>query len=253
MGELDGKVAIVTGAASGIGRASAIEFAAEGASVVAVDLDEEGLEQTRVAAGARAAALACVTADVSEPDGVERYVESCLERHGRVDVLFNNAGVFAVNTFAETPLDEFDRLMRINVRSVFLGTKAVLPHMIERGAGAIVNNASVNGVVAPSAAAAYTASKHAVIGLTRAAAVDAGPFGVRVNAICPALSRTPMLTSLADEEAAGRAAARLIPLKRTSDPVENARVACFLASDRASFVNGEAILVDGGFVNCRLM
>jgi NAD(P)-dependent dehydrogenase (short-subunit alcohol dehydrogenase family) len=129
---------------------------------------------------------------------------------------------------------------------------AVLPLMIERRSGAIVNNASVNGLIAPGGTAAYTASKHAVIGLTKAAATDAGPFGVRVNAVCPALARTAMLAGLADEEEAERAARKHIPLQRTADPAEPARVACFLASDRASFVNGEAVLVDGGMVNCRV-
>jgi NAD(P)-dependent dehydrogenase (short-subunit alcohol dehydrogenase family) len=131
--------------------------------------------------------------------------------------------------------------------------QAVAPGMRERGGGAIVNNASVNGLVAPSASTAYTTSKHAVIGLTRAAAVDLGRYGIRVNAICPALARTPMLAGMADAEQAEKAASRLVALRRTSDAAEQARAAVFLASDRASFVSGDALLVDGGFVNCRIM
>jgi NAD(P)-dependent dehydrogenase (short-subunit alcohol dehydrogenase family) len=253
VGELEGKIAIVTGAGSGIGRAAVLEFLTEGAEVVAVDMAETALAETVELARSAGWTVLAVTADVAEAADVQRYVDAALAAHGRVDVLFNNAGVFAVNTIVDTTLEELHRLLRVNVDSVFLGMQAVLPGMLERGAGAIVNNASVNGVVAPSASAAYTASKHAVVGLTRAAAVDVGPYGVRVNAICPALARTPMLAGLANDEQAARVAARLVPLGRTSDPAEQARVAVFLASDRASFVNGEALLVDGGFVNCRLM
>jgi NAD(P)-dependent dehydrogenase (short-subunit alcohol dehydrogenase family) len=253
VGELEGKVAIITGAGNGIGRASVIEFLAEGAEVVAVDLAPEALAGTRSLACADGHDILTVVADVADPAGVRRYADAALGAHGRVDVLFNNAGVFAAHSIVDTTLEELVRLLRVNVHSVFLGMQAVLPGMIERGAGSIVNNASVNGVVAPSASAAYTTSKHAVIGLTRAAAVDVGPRGIRVNAICPALARTPMLASLADDEQAEKAAARLVPLRRTSDPAEQARAAVFLASDRSSFVNGEALLVDGGFVNCRLM
>lgn len=253
MDELEGKVAVITGAGNGIGRAAVLEFAREGAAVVAVDLDAGALEETRARAVEAGHEVVGVAADVADPAGVDRYVAAALAAHGRVDVLFNNAGIFSLRPFPETTLEELDRLLRVNVHSVFLGMQAVLPGMIERRAGAIVNNASVNGVVAPSGAAAYTTSKHAVIGLTRAAAVDVGRHGVRVNAICPALARTPMLARMADEEQAERAAARLVPLRRTSDPAEQARAAVFLASDRASFVNGEALLVDGGFVSCRLM
>ncbi|MBM3678544.1 MAG: SDR family oxidoreductase [Actinobacteria bacterium] len=252
MGELEGKIAVITGAGSGIGRASVLEFMAEGARVVAVDLSADALVETHALAGGSEDVLA-VVADAADEGDVARYVAAALERHGRVDVLFNNAGVFASRPFLETTLDDLDRLLRVNAHSVFLGMRAVLPGMIERGAGAIVNNASVNGVLGLTASAAYTASKHAVVGLTRAAAVDVGRYGVRVNAICPALARTPMLADLADEEQAERAAQRLVPLRRTSDPREQARAAVFLASDRASFVNGEALLVDGGLVNCRPM
>lgn len=251
MGELEGKVAIVTGAASGIGRASVLEFAAEGAAVVAVDITTGTLDETRTIAAAAGHDVLTVVADVADPGAVAGYVEACLGAHGRVDVLFNNAGIFTATPLLDTSLGELERLLRVNVHSVFLGMQAVLPGMIERGAGAIVNNASVNGVLGLASSAAYTTSKHAVVGLTRAAAADVGRFGIRVNAICPALARTPMLAELADDDEAERAARRLIPLRRTSDPHEQARAAVFLASDRASFVNGEALLVDGGLVNCR--
>jgi NAD(P)-dependent dehydrogenase (short-subunit alcohol dehydrogenase family) len=253
MGELEGKVAIITGAGSGIGRAAVLEFLAEGAAVVATDLSREGLGVTQSEVTSAGREVLTLVGDAADAADVRRVVDATVAAHGRVDVLFNNAGVFTARPILETTLEELERLLRVNVHSVFLGMQAVLPGMIERGSGAIVNNASVNGVVAPSASAAYTTSKHAVVGLTRAAAADVGRHGVRVNAICPALARTPMLSSLADDDQAEHAARRHVAMRRTSDPAEQARAAVFLASDRASFVNGEALLVDGGFVNCRLM
>ncbi len=252
MGELEGKVAIITGAASGIGRASVLEFAAEGAAVVAVDITAGTLDETRTIAAAAGHDVLTVVADVADPGAVDRYVEAALAAHGRVDVLFNNAGIFTTKPLLETTLG---------------GARAAAPRQrplgLPRDAGRAPRDDRAGGRRdrqqrlgerrrrASTASAAYTTSKHAVIGLTRAAAADVGRFGIRVNAICPALARTPMLAEPGRRRAGREGSAPARPLRRTSDPAEQARAAVFLASDRASFVNGDALLVDGGLVNCR--
>jgi NAD(P)-dependent dehydrogenase (short-subunit alcohol dehydrogenase family) len=247
-----GRVAVVTGGAGDIGRAAATAFAAGGASVVLVDRDEERLEEVRAETSGDALAVA---ADVSAEADVVRYVEAAVERYGRIDVLFNNAGIEGRNTpLAECPVELFDDVMAVNVRGIFLGLRHVLPVMLEAGRGAIVNTASMASFVAHAGRGPYSASKHAILGLTKAAAAEVAARGVRVNAICPGAVDTQLSRRIAadvDPTQPDEAFARVlpkIPAGRYATPDEIAAVVCFLASDAASYVNGAAWLVDGGFL-----
>ncbi len=253
MSTLTGKTAIITGAAGGIGRASALEFASRGARVLAVDLDQAGVETTAELVRTAGGTIGTFVGDVSEEATAEAYVAEATRLFGPVDILFNNAGVEFHNDLVDTTAERFDREFDINVRSVFLGMRAVLPSMYERRSGAIVSTSSVNGWVGNAGNAVYAATKHAIIGLTKAVAVEAGRYGVRVNAICPGTTRTGMLERFADADTLQKLAAGSVPLQRISDPAEQARVACFLASDEASYITGTAVLVDGGMVNALMV
>lgn len=245
MPEFEDRVAIVTGAASGIGRATAVEFAGRGATVIAVDLNEQGLVETVDQIRGAAGEAEYVTADVASVEGVMDYLAAA-HRHGPVGVLFNNAAIYTPKLIQDMSVEEFDRELHVNVRSVWLGLKHVLPEMIEHESGSVVNTSSVNGLQAVPATAAYTASKHAIIGLTKAAAAEVGSHGIRVNAICPALVDTSMLRTFLGPEELQTYARDKAPLGRLSRPEEQAKVVAFLASDEASFITGAAILVDGG-------
>ena len=253
---LAGRVAVVTGAAGDIGRAAAIALAAAGASVVLVDLDEE-----RVAAACAAVSEAQgvdavpVAADVRDSSDVRRYVAAATERFGRIDVLFNNAAIEGSPApLAECPEELFDDVIAVNLRGVFLGLRYVLPVMLEAGRGSIVNTASIMSFVAHERRGPYSASKHAILGLTKAAAAEVAGRGVRVNAVCPGPIDTGMSRRITAElnpsdptGSFARVAAKT-PAGRYGLPEEVAAVVCFLASDETSYVNGAAWLVDGGFL-----
>jgi NAD(P)-dependent dehydrogenase (short-subunit alcohol dehydrogenase family) len=247
------RVALVTGGGGAIGGAAALRFAAEGAAVVVADRDAARAQQLSarvVAAGGRAVAVAC---DVGEPAGAEAAVDAAVQTFGGLDAVFNNAGVSGVRApVQELDVAAFDELMRINLRGVFLVLRASLRAMIVVGRpGAIVNmSSSMAGWDVLDGGAAYAASKHGVLGLTRTAALDAAPHGIRVNAVCPGVVQTtlgvPALGDDADGAAQlGRFAAR-IPLRRLGQPADVAAVTAFLASDDARHVTGAALLVDGG-------
>jgi NAD(P)-dependent dehydrogenase (short-subunit alcohol dehydrogenase family) len=251
---LAGKVALITGAATGIGRASAILFAREGARVILVDVRLPELEQavafTREAGG-RAEAATYVVADLSDPDACHDAVNQGVQTYGRLDVLFNNAGVgtLVVGGTVETiDLEHWDLAQDVNVRSMYLVSRAAVPHLRAAGGGAIINTASVAALRSsrPRPSHAYAASKGAVLALTRAMAVSLGTDRIRVNAICPGLIRTRLTVDIV--EAAENAAAENdgIPIGRVGEPEDIARCALFLASDASSFITGTQIVVDGG-------
>ncbi len=247
---LQGKSAIITGAASGIGRAAALLFAREGASVLIVDLNQAAgrkVEQEISSSGGRAK---FEPADVTDGADCHRIVKRALDLFGGVSILFNNAGIIRRASILETSEEDWDRVMSVNVKSIFLMSKEAVPIMARAGGGTIINTASGWGLAGGTQAAAYCASKGAVVLLTKAMAVDHGPQNIRVNCICPGDTDTPMLRDEARQlgEISDRflADAARRPLARLGKPEEIAQAALFLASDASSFVTGSALVVDGG-------
>jgi NAD(P)-dependent dehydrogenase (short-subunit alcohol dehydrogenase family) len=249
MGQLDGKVAIVTGGGSGIGAAMARSMAAEGATVLVSDIT--GAEEN--VAGEIGGAASAMHADVSCADDVRALIDSTVERHGRLDVLCNNAGIDGdVTPFSELTVETFEQVVAINLRGVFLGMRYALPVMLEQRGGSIINTASVAAFVGFAGSGPYCATKAGVIGLTRAAALDHSSVGVRINAICPGVVRTGILQALEQKapelfEQIVTGAKQMSASRRVAEPEEIAAAAVFLASDGASFVTGSALVVDGGW------
>lgn len=248
-----GQVAIVTGAAGGIGRAVCLALAQAGARVLAVDLSQAGAHETADAARACGGEARAHVADVSQEAEVRGYVEAALAAWGRVDVFMNNAGWQGdVLPIAEYPVEMFDRVMAINVRGVFLGLKHVLPIMVAQGGGAVVNTASLAAYIGVRHLAPYAASKHAVLGLTRSAALEVARKGVRVNAVCPGPVDTPMLREIEAGQAPGEVAtlrakrAASIPDGRYAEPAEVAQLMLYLASKYASHITGQGVQINGG-------
>ena len=244
--KLQGRVSIVTGAASGIARATAIHFAREGAAVMAVDCDAEGLLETvREIRGEGGQAESC-TVDVSKSAEVRSAVSSTVDRFGDLHILFNGAGILSYGAVLETPEDVWNRLIAVNLTGTFLFCQAVLPHMVQKGRGSIINVASTTGAHDACAhAAAYVSSKGGVTLLTRSMGIDYARQGIRVNAICPGPTDTPMLRKALTPDQL-TAFALSFPMGRLGQPDEIARAAVFLASDDASFVTGALLYVDGG-------
>jgi NAD(P)-dependent dehydrogenase (short-subunit alcohol dehydrogenase family) len=242
---LDGKVAVITGAAGGIGRESARRFAAEGASVCVVDVADEAGE--RVAAEVDGL---YVHADVTDPDDVQAMYAAAAERFGGIDVLFNNAGIAPADDVSalDTSVEAWRRVQDVNLTSVFLCCKHGIPHLLERGGGSVVNTASFVAVMgAATSQISYTASKGGVLALSRELGVELARRGVRVNALCPGPVNTPLLQELFAKDPA-KAARRLVhlPMGRFAEAAEIAAAACFLASDDASYITAGTFLVDGG-------
>ena len=245
------RVALITGAASGIGRASALKFAGEGAKVLAVDTDQSGNAETVDSIQVDGGVASAFPADVTDPGDVGRMVEAALGAYGRLDILFNNAGISVRGTILDVGEDSFDRVFAVNVKGVFLGCKAAIPVMKSQGGGVILNTASQLGVVGTKASVLYPASKGAVIQMTRCLALDHASDGIRVNCVCPGPVDTPLARSArlqtGDPEAALKSRLQRIALGRIGTPEEIADVAAFLCSDEASFITGAAILADGGW------
>jgi NAD(P)-dependent dehydrogenase (short-subunit alcohol dehydrogenase family) len=250
----DGKVVLITGAAGGIGRAAAVRFASEGARVGLVDVSREGLGETLAAVEKAGAAGLAVEADVTRAADVARYAAAVAERFGGIDCFFNNAGILGeVRPLVDYPEDVFDRVMAVNVKGVWLGMRTVAPLLRARGGGAIVNTASIAGLHGSRVPlVAYTASKHAVVGLTRTGALELARDGIRVNAVCPSPIETAMVRALEERASPTNPAgfhdrmAGTIPLRRYGTPEEVAALVAFLCSADARYITGGIYPVDGG-------
>lgn len=249
---LKNKTAIITGGANGIGKHTAALFLKEGANVVMVDLKEDELNDAAEALE-QFGPIIGVQADVSKENDVKKYVEKALKNFGQIDIFFNNAGIEGkIAPITEQDVDDFDNVQAVNVRGVFLGLKHVLPVMMNQKNGSIINSSSVAGFIGSPGAAPYTASKHALIGLTKTAALEAAPFHVRVNSVHPSPVNTRMMRSIEDGMSPGRgeevknALSKKIPLGHYAEPEEIARLVLFLASDDSSFISGSQYRIDGG-------
>ena len=243
---LPGKVAIVTGAGSGIGRASALRFAAEGASVVAADVRGPKVDETVAMIEAAGGAAVPHVGDVADAADTERMVATAVEEFGGLDALFNNAGTIRPGTAVTLSPEDWDLVMAVNVRSVFLAVKYAVAAMVERGGGAIVSTASVSGLAGDPANVAYSASKAAVVNLTRSLAVDHARQRIRVNCICPGAVDTPPVGRMLAEPEARARAERAHPLGRIGRPEDIAAAAVWLCSDESAWITGHALVVDGG-------
>lgn len=249
--DLEGKTVLITGGAAGIGAATASAFLEAGAKVAVVDVDADALKQFAADAGAGEDRLVTITADVSQEEDVRAYVQKTIEAFGTIDVFFNNAGIEGkVAPIVDQEVEDFDRVIAINVRGVWLGLKHVLPVMYEQKSGSVINTSSVGGLVAGSMAVSpYVTSKFAVHGMTRVVATEAAPHGVRVNSVHPSPVNTRMMRSLEGGSGASQEdIARAIPLGRYAEATDIANMVLFLASDRSSFVTGAQMVVDGGML-----
>ena len=251
MGKLDDRVAIITGGSGGIGRAAAKRFVDEGAKVLLVDLEEGALRTALDTIGSVNASS--IAADVTSDEDTQRYVKTALDRYGRVDIYLANAGIEGKFTpITEYPIDTFDRVIAVNVRGVWLGLKHVIPAMAKGGGGSIVITSSTAGIHGYAGGSAYVASKHAVIGIMRSAALECAPLKIRVNTVNPSPIETRMMRSIEEQIAPGHSGQAKeqfqsgVPLGRYGHPEEVAEVMLFLASDQSSFCTGGVYMVDGG-------
>ncbi|MBU8919139.1 glucose 1-dehydrogenase [Neobacillus sp. 114] len=239
---LKNRVAVITGAGSGIGRSVSLKLSEKGMLVVLVDYDKKGGEETLHLVNENGGEGIFIEADVSKGPDVERYVSKTIEEFGRIDVFFNNAGVLGIpSLLADYSEETFDRIIAVNLKGSFLGLKHVLKVMDEQQSGVIINTASTAGVQSTPFLGGYAASKHGVVGLTKTAAAEYGPKGIRINAICPGGVVTNMTKDMDMSDPVQNG-----PLGRPASPDEIANVVCFLVSDEASYMNGSIVTIDGG-------
>ncbi|MCP5094013.1 MAG: SDR family oxidoreductase [Chloroflexi bacterium] len=243
------KVVMVTGGASGIGRVTALAFASEGATLILADINEAGGQETQAFIAEQGAEAIFVQADVSQSADVEGLVREAVGRYGRIDIAFNNAGIEGgIVRTADVAETDFDHIMAVNVKGVWLCMKHQIPQMIAQGGGAIVNTASVAGLVGTHSMPVYGASKHAVIGLTKSAALEYARKNIRINAVCPSVIDTPMVQrGFTTFPKFVETTTRINPMRRLGTPDEVAAAVLWLCSDEASFVNATALTIDGGF------
>ncbi len=246
MGRLDGKVAVITGAGGGMGREAALVFCAEGARVCVADVDADAAEKTAI----DAVDAFAIKVDVADSDSVREMYDQTVERYGGIDVLYNNAGISPPDddSILETEPDAWQRVQDVNTKGVYLCCKHGIPHLLERGAGSVINVASFVALVgAATSQISYTASKGAVLSLSRELAVQFARQGIRVNALCPGPVETPLLLRIFGDDPAAYERRRIhLPMGRLAKPREIVNAALFLASDESSYVNGTTFLVDGG-------
>jgi 3-oxoacyl-[acyl-carrier protein] reductase len=253
--KLEGKKALITGAASGIGRAIAGRFLAEGAQVACVDVNTGALDSTVRAFRTQDNKVLGITADVSSPPDVDRAVHTVMTEFGGLDILVNNAGIICAGTVESLIPAQWDRVIAVNLTSVYLLCRATWPHFCRQKRGAIINMSSIMGLTGARNSFAYSSTKAAIIALTKCLAEDGGPLGIRVNCVCPGYVHTPGIDDIHDPRTQQRLAAQ-IPLRRMASPDEIAAGFVFLASDDASYANGSALVLDGaatvGFAGCYL-
>ena len=241
-----GKAALVTGAGSGIGRAAAVTLAREGARVIAADIDATSGQETAAIISQTGGLAFFVRADVSRADEVQAMVTVAVEKFGRIDILHNNAGVALRYALADQDESGWDRSLDVNLKSVYLCSKYAIPHMLERG-GSIIHTASVTGIVGVRNRAVYSATKGAIVILTRNMALDYARYRIRVNCVCPGFTRTALIERLLQDPARTQRLTEMHPLGRLGTPEDIANTVLFLASDEASWITGQALVVDGGF------
>ena len=251
MAQLDGKVAIVTGAGRGIGQGIALRFAREGAKVAVIDRGKEHAEKTAVRINQEGGESVAFQADVADKDGVDRFVTKTLEVFGKIDILVNNAGIGGSKTCLETREEDWDRMVAINLKSIFLTCRRTIPEMLKSGKGKIINVASMYGMFGSAHTAAYSASKAGVINLTRQLAADYSSRQVYVNTISPGLIETDMTRRKVHDPEALSYFTEPIPLGRHGSPADVAGAAVFLASGDSDFITGHNLVVDGG-QSCRI-
>lgn len=256
MGKFEGKVVIITGAAGGIGQVTAKKLAEQGAKLALVDLKLDAVQQVIAELGLNDSNAIALQANVAKEEEVKAYVDATIEKFGRIDGFFNNAGIEGITANVEDyPTDTFEMVLNVNVKGVFFGLKYVVPVMKKQGYGSIVNTSSGAGLIGSPGFVGYNSSKHAVIGMTRVVALETAPHGVRVNAVAPGVINTRMMRQIekntVPEDAAGakQAFSAAVPMGRYGEPEEVANVALFLLSDDASYVTQSIYTVDGGQMN----
>jgi len=246
--KLQDKVAVITGAGSGIGQATALLFAEEGAKVVVADYSVEGGEETVKLVKEKSGEAIFVAVDVSRAADVQKMIKTAIDKYGRLDILHNNAGIIGPLGPTENVSEaDWDRVLSVNLKGVFLGSKYAIPHMLKQGGGVIINTASIAGLVGLTNIPAYCASKGGVVSLTKAIALEYARKNIRVNCICPGAIKTPMLYRVTGAQLeAEKLPCEDQPIGRCGEPEEIARAALYLACEQSSFVTGTALIVDGG-------